>query len=64
MHYLAQNPNEWYDPTKVDVLTVGVVLFMIRYGQRPFYKATANDEYYRFIMEGDDEGFLAHHPAT
>ena len=53
-----------YDPKKVDVFTMGEVLFFIAFGQPPFKKATCDDAYYSLIMQGKYNKFFTVHSAT
>ena len=53
-----------YDPIKVDVFTMGEVLFLLAFGQRPFEFATYDDPYYSLIIEGEYNEFFSVHPAT
>ena len=53
-----------YDPSKVDVFTCGIMLFLLAFGQMPFCKATKDDQYYRHLFNNDVKSFLLEHPAT
>jgi serine/threonine protein kinase len=62
MYTLSQNPYG-YDPRCVDVFHLGIQLFLLAFGQVPFLKATASDEYYFRIAHRDVIGFVKIHPA-
>lgn len=53
-----------YDPSKVDVFNLGVILFYLAFGQRPFGESTHDDSLYNYIFEMDFDGFLMKHPST
>ena len=49
-----------YDPERVDVFNIGVVMFIILFQRSPFNKgAYGDDECYRKVVENDFEGFFS-----
>lgn len=49
---------------KVDIFTLGMMLFLLAFGQMPFVAATPDDKYYQYIIRGDLASFVKAHPAT
>jgi serine/threonine protein kinase len=53
-----------YDPKKCDIFTLGVILFILAYGQMPFTKATIECKYYRHFYFQNLAGYITEHPGT
>lgn len=49
-----------YNGYKVDVFALGVILFIMLTGRRPFRSARRNDWCYQYMVKGDMEGFWKH----
>jgi len=54
-------PNVACDPEKIDIFTVGVILFMLLVGNPPFEEATNRDGRYNLIIGQFFEEFLHTH---
>jgi len=55
---------EGYCPQKADIFSVGVVLFMLLYGQPPFHKAGMLDSKYKYFALGKGDLFFKISPGT
>jgi len=57
--YLAPEvrPGQQYDGIKVDIFAAGIVLFIMLLGHPPFYKANAQDPFYRYFRKNRPEDF-------
>ena len=44
-----------YNPEKVDIFSLGVILFSLLLGTMPFWSADKEDSYYKFIIDGNFE---------
>jgi len=47
----SYNPKEHaYEPAKVDIFNLGVMLFLLKFGQMPFGSAIETDSFYKHII--------------
>lgn len=53
--------NRGYIPHLVDSFDFGIVLFTIAFRRMPFAEATHSDEYYRYVIRRDFNGFFGMH---
>ena len=58
--YMAPEINEqkFYNGTEVDIFSMGVILYSIVVGKFPFERATANNDFYSLIKNGQIEKFF------
>lgn len=56
----AVNPREYtYDPTKLDIFNLGVILFIMAFGKMPFIDGATNiDKHYKHLLNNDTASFL------
>ncbi|CDW82560.1 protein kinase domain containing protein [Stylonychia lemnae] len=52
-----------YNPEKVDVFNLGVILHIILFQNVPFKRAVENDPMYRYVAQNDFNGFFSAHNA-
>ena len=52
------------DGQSADVFALGVILFSMIFGQKPFYEASLNDKHYNYIAENQCDEFWNIHQKS
>ena len=60
---VKQKPDLTVSYKKCDMFSLGVLIFQLFIGRLPFMKASATDDHYKFIMNGDWATFWKIHPG-
>jgi serine/threonine protein kinase len=63
IHKLLETPQS-YDPFKVDIFALGVVLFSLLFNRLPFEYAVSSDKYYQLIESKEYNLFWARHKIS